>query len=124
MTTDFFSLIGNYGAVGLLFAFFIWQYFRERSKADTLKSTEKVKKTDVDQVARELSQKQEIEICNLGTILQGHMKSNEESFGVIHNGLNTYNQTLKDMNVTLQNYRVMVEKLSVIIEERMPKRKE
>jgi hypothetical protein len=48
------------------------------------------------------------------------MKENEASFGVMHNGLNTYNQTLKDMNVTLQNYRIMVEKLATTIEERIP----
>lgn len=122
MTTDFISLLGNYGAMGLVFVFFIYSYFKERNIADTLKESNKEKKADVDEVARKLNSEQEVSISNLKILLEMHIEGNEKSFGVIHNGLNTYNQTLKDMDVTLQNYRIMVEKLATILEERLPKK--
>lgn len=61
MTEDqIFQLIGNYGAVALLFGWFIFQYFKERKVADTLKNANSDKKDDTDEVARELNSKQDV----------------------------------------------------------------
>ena len=122
MNQQLFSLIGNYGAVGLLFAWFIYQYFKERGKADTLKNANQDRKTDTDEVAKDLSNSHLIDISNLKTVLELHIKGNEEAFSVVHNGLNTMNNRITDYNNKLENLNVTVAKLSTIIEERIPRK--
>lgn len=62
---EIYELLGNYGAVGILFAWFIYQYFKERSKADTLKNANADRKTDTDEVANKLDNKQEVSLAEM-----------------------------------------------------------
>jgi hypothetical protein len=57
---EIFSLLGDYGVVALLFAWFIYQFFKDKAKSDTLKNVNKDRKTDTDEVARQLNNEQEV----------------------------------------------------------------
>ena len=89
-----FQLIGNYGAVALLFAWFIWQYFKERKVADTLKTSNADKKINTDEVAREINSKQEV--C-----LEGMRKDIEFIKLQVSNHLPT---AMKEINMKLDKH--------------------
>jgi hypothetical protein len=84
-----FQLAGNYGAVALLFAWFIFQYFKEKRVADTLKTSNTDKKADTDEVAREINSKQEV--C-----LEGMRKDIEFIKSQVSNHLPTSIKELSD----------------------------
>jgi len=62
---EIFSLLGDYGVVALLFAWFIYQFFKDKTKADTLKSANKDRKIGTDEVARQLNNEQEVCIAKM-----------------------------------------------------------
>ena len=53
------------GTTGALFAWFIYQYFQEQKVRTTLKEANTDRKTDTDEVARELNTKQEVCIAEM-----------------------------------------------------------
>lgn len=98
---------GSAGIVGLMFL----GYFYFDSKKNKKKESG---------IKREDSQ-QDITLAVLKTIIDNHIKSNEESFAVIHNGLNTNNGKMSDYNTRLNELDKTVMRLITIIEERIPK---
>lgn len=124
MQEEIYTILANAGSaaiVGLMFM--VYLYYDSKKKSQTLVIKDDERKEGTDEVARELNNKQELDIQLIGQLLNTHLKSNEESFGVIHNGMNTMNGCMKEYNEKLNLLNIAIEKLSTIIEERIPCKK-
>lgn len=107
MTEEVLSILANGGAAGLLGLVFLVYIVLTKSKKNG------VSKEDATQ---------DQEVILLKQLLNTHMKSNEESFSAVHNGLNTMNGHLGRYNEKLNSLEIAIERLSTIIEERVPKK--
>lgn len=123
MAGEIYTILANAGSaaiVGLMFI--VYLYYDSKKKSQTLIIKDNERKDGTDEVARELNSKQETDIQLIGQLLNLHLKSNEESFSVVHNGLNTMNGCMEEYNERLNSLNITVEKLITRIEERMPKK--
>ena len=56
------------------------------------------------------------------TLFSEHCKANESAFSAMHNGLNANATSLQNMANEIVSIRLSVEKLSTILEERVPRK--
>lgn len=123
MAQEIYTILANAGSAAIVGVMFIvYLYYDSKKKSQTLVIKDDERKEGTDEVARELNSKQELDIQLIGQLLNTHLKSNEESFGAVHNGLNTMNGCMKEYNDKLNSINITLEKLVTKIDERMPKK--
>lgn len=110
MDQEIIKLIANYGVVGLLFYVSIKDFFAYLGKR---KLEEKEKSP-----SHPLCPK----VIELSALFESASKMQAEKDAIIHNGLNTNANAIKDVSKALEQNTLTIAKLSTIIDERIPKK--
>ena len=110
MEEEIIKLIANYGVVGLLFYVAIKDFFAYLSK----KKTDEKEKSP----AHPLCHK----VIELSALFESSNKMQAEKDAIIHNGLNSNANAIKDLSKALADNTTSIAVLNATINERLPKK--
>jgi len=109
MEKEIIQLIGNYGIVGLLFYVSIKDFFAYLGKK---------KEKQINPIGHPLCR----EVIELSALFESSNKMQSEKDAIIHNGLNSNANAIKDIYSVLSQNTIAIKELQTIINERIPKK--